>query len=161
MSPGSSADKRLDSRRLGRSRAIIDRIRSRAAIAAEVVVQLRVARVCLDCEEIHDQQTCPVCASETFAYISRWVPSPERRKTPTEPAPPGADPEAAPTTPRTRLEDIAEVRRELRDATAPPGKSRKVAYGVAGVAAAVLAGYWYRGRRKLEDAAERGAGELK
>jgi hypothetical protein len=131
-------------------------------------VQLRVARVCLDCEEIHDQQTCPICASETFAYISRWVPSPERRKTPTEPAPPGAEPVAAPPTPRTRLEDMDQVRRELRDATAPASKGRKVAYGVAGVAAAMLAGYWYRGRRKLEDAAERledaaerGAGELK
>ena len=42
-------------------------------------MQLRTARLCLDCEEIHDAQQCPVCASETFAYITRWVPAPERR----------------------------------------------------------------------------------
>lgn len=123
-------------------------------------MQLRVARVCLDCEEIHDQQMCPICASETFAYLSRWVPVPERRKAPTEPTPDGGDRAADPSTPRTRLEDMTSDHGELRDPAAPRS-SRKVAYGVAGVAAAVLAGYWYRGRRKLEDAAERGAGELK
>jgi hypothetical protein len=124
-------------------------------------VQLRVARVCLDCEEIHDQQQCPVCASETFAYISRWVPAPERRQ-PREPAPAAVEASAAETPAvRTRLEDLEVVRRELRDASALPSNGRRVAYGVAGVAAAVLAGMWYRGRKRLEDAAERGAGELK
>jgi hypothetical protein len=42
-------------------------------------MQLRVARVCLDCEEVHDAAQCPVCASETFAFLNRWVPSQERR----------------------------------------------------------------------------------
>jgi hypothetical protein len=37
-------------------------------------VQLPSARLCLNCEEVHDAQTCPVCASETFAYLTRWVP---------------------------------------------------------------------------------------
>ena len=36
-------------------------------------MQLSVARVCLDCEELHDSQQCPVCASETFAYLTQWV----------------------------------------------------------------------------------------
>ena len=45
-------------------------------------MQLRAARLCLDCEELHDAQQCPVCASETFAYLSRWVPAPERRAKP-------------------------------------------------------------------------------
>ena len=45
-------------------------------------MQLRVARLCLDCEEIHAARTCPRCTSETFALISRWVPSPERRSRP-------------------------------------------------------------------------------
>jgi hypothetical protein len=40
-------------------------------------MQLRNARLCLDCEEVHDGLQCPVCASETFAYITRWVPTPE------------------------------------------------------------------------------------
>ena len=38
-------------------------------------MKLDVARLCLDCEEVHDSQKCPVCASETFAYLRRWVPS--------------------------------------------------------------------------------------
>jgi hypothetical protein len=45
-------------------------------------MQLRTARVCLDCEEVHDTQKCPTCASETFAYLTRWVPVPERRARP-------------------------------------------------------------------------------
>lgn len=45
-------------------------------------MQLRVARLCLDCEEIHAARTCPRCTSESFALISRWVPAPERRSRP-------------------------------------------------------------------------------
>ena len=45
-------------------------------------MQLRTARVCLDCEEVHDAQQCPTCASETFAFLTRWVPVPERRQKP-------------------------------------------------------------------------------
>ena len=52
-------------------------------------MQLHVARLCLDCQEVHDSQTCPICSSESFAYISRWIPAPERRAAPraAEPAP--------------------------------------------------------------------------
>jgi hypothetical protein len=42
-------------------------------------MQLRTARLCLDCEEIHEGQECPVCLSEAFAYLTRWVPAEERR----------------------------------------------------------------------------------
>ena len=42
-------------------------------------MQLRNARLCLDCEEIHEEPHCPVCASESFAFIKRWVTAPERR----------------------------------------------------------------------------------
>ena len=45
-------------------------------------MQLRSARLCLDCEEIHEAQQCPVCASEGFAYLTRWVPAPDRRSRP-------------------------------------------------------------------------------
>jgi hypothetical protein len=31
------------------------------------------ARLCLDCEEVHDDQHCPVCGSESFAFMTRWV----------------------------------------------------------------------------------------
>ena len=36
-------------------------------------MQLGVARLCLDCHEIHEHERCPVCTSEAFAYITRWV----------------------------------------------------------------------------------------
>ena len=45
-------------------------------------MQLRVARLCLDCEEVHDAQICPRCTSETFAFLSRWIQAPERRTQP-------------------------------------------------------------------------------
>jgi hypothetical protein len=41
-------------------------------------MQLRVARLCLDCDEVHEAQACPLCASEAFAYLTRWVPTPDR-----------------------------------------------------------------------------------
>jgi hypothetical protein len=51
-------------------------------------MQLRNARLCLDCEEVHDLDHCPTCASETFAFMTRWVPAPERRARPRTPAEP-------------------------------------------------------------------------
>ncbi|HJV95212.1 MAG TPA: hypothetical protein VJ608_04210 [Albitalea sp.] len=42
-------------------------------------MQLRNARLCLDCDEIHQESHCPICASESFAFIKRWVPASERR----------------------------------------------------------------------------------
>ncbi len=42
-------------------------------------MQLRNARLCLDCDEVHDEGQCPICASESFAFIKRWVPASERR----------------------------------------------------------------------------------
>ena len=43
-------------------------------------MQLRVARLCLDCEELHVEDCCPVCASQRYAFLSTWLPSDERRK---------------------------------------------------------------------------------
>jgi hypothetical protein len=37
-------------------------------------MRLGVARLCLDCEEVHDGDRCPVCGSETFAFVRKWVP---------------------------------------------------------------------------------------
>jgi hypothetical protein len=36
-------------------------------------MQLSVARLCLDCQEIHEADRCPVCTSEAFGFITRWV----------------------------------------------------------------------------------------
>ena len=43
-------------------------------------MQLRIARLCLDCEELYAGDHCPVCASERYAFLSRWLPSEERRR---------------------------------------------------------------------------------
>jgi hypothetical protein len=62
-------------------------------------MQLRMARLCLDCEEVHDAQQCPVCASESFAFLGRWIPVPERRTHPRAP-------EAHPSVQQERLEAV-------------------------------------------------------
>jgi hypothetical protein len=54
-------------------------------------MQLRTARLCLDCDEVHDAPQCPVCASEMFTYMTRWVPTPERRTRPRPTTSPEAD----------------------------------------------------------------------
>lgn len=81
-------------------------------------MQLRVARLCLDCEEVHGELQCPICASDSFAYLSRWVPVEERRL-PRSAAP--ADEE-----PGTRL----------------PRRSHWVAGGAISLAAAFAASRW-------------------
>ena len=43
-------------------------------------MRLHVARLYLDCQEIHAAQRCPACSSETFAPVSRWIPAQERRE---------------------------------------------------------------------------------
>jgi hypothetical protein len=42
-------------------------------------MQLRGTRLCLDCEELHTADRCPVCASDAFVFLTRWVPTDERR----------------------------------------------------------------------------------
>ena len=36
-------------------------------------MHLSVARLCLDCQEIHADDRCPACTSEAFGFITRWV----------------------------------------------------------------------------------------
>ncbi len=36
-------------------------------------MQLNDARLCLDCQEIHEADRCPVCTSEAFGFITRWI----------------------------------------------------------------------------------------
>lgn len=64
-------------------------------------MRLSVARLCLDCEEVHAEGQCPVCGSESFGFLTRWV-RPEARATPesvskTRRATPPPDPEAVQT----------------------------------------------------------------
>lgn len=93
-------------------------------------MQLRVARLCLDCEEVHDTTQCPVCASESFAYLTRWVEVPERRARPR----PSTSPEA-------------EIYGQLIAPAPPTGKGRRLLrHGLVGLTAVGLAGWLWRQR---------------
>jgi hypothetical protein len=95
-------------------------------------MQLRVARVCLDCEEVHDAQKCPVCASEMFAFLTRWVPVDERRST-----------QAAPV-------------RAPVEAASPDAAGRWVKRGVAGVALLAASQWIWRATRSRPEAGASG-----
>jgi hypothetical protein len=97
-------------------------------------MQLRVARLCIDCEEVHDSMQCPVCASEAFEYVTRWVPVRERRAQKRPPVPPPSP---------------------------PAQKGKLVGYGILGLGVVGLTQWIMKGRKLIEDAATRNAGELK
>jgi hypothetical protein len=96
-------------------------------------MQLHVARLCLDCQEIHAAAQCPACSSEVFAPLSRWVPPQERR----------ARPRAA------EDHDAAEAYRRLlganNDEKAGSPWPKRIAFAVA--AAGVGGWLWNRPRR--------------
>jgi hypothetical protein len=94
-------------------------------------MQLRRARLCLDCEEIHEEQQCPACTSESFALISRWVPVPDRRARP------------RPETEDPRLDAY----RALTQGEARPSRAgRLVKQGVLGLTALGVIGWFMRPR---------------
>ena len=43
-------------------------------------MHLHEARLCLDCEELHTLDRCPQCASDAFAFVTRWIPASERQR---------------------------------------------------------------------------------
>lgn len=108
-------------------------------------MQLRTARLCLDCQEIHDAQRCPACASETFAFISRWVPTPEGRT------------ESRSTTPPPQ----AAVYRELLGADEGEGSKARplLKRGAIGLATISLAGWlWRRHSRQKPELSQSSTG---
>ena len=97
-------------------------------------MQLRTARLCLDCEEVHDEYRCPACASDAFSYISRWVPIPDRRGRP-RPAP-------------TRPPEYDAYREIARGPATPARRGRPWLRALAGVgAAAGVAGLFWGARQ--------------
>ena len=89
------------------------------------------ARLCLDCEEVHDEQHCPICGSESFAFMTRWV----------TPADTVAEPPAQQPHPPEGVERRKQLaRREQVDAyrqilnPAPARRGRMVAGGALGLA---------------------------
>jgi hypothetical protein len=112
-------------------------------------MQLRIARLCLDCEEVHDEGQCPVCASETFTFLSRWVPSDERRRRPRIeiPAAPDSGPETAPTERPDRARAEFDAYRRLSTGDLPQARGRALLKkGMVGLAAVGVVG-WLWGRK--------------
>jgi hypothetical protein len=87
-------------------------------------MQLRNARLCLDCEELHEEQHCPVCASESFAFLAKWIPVDERRVS--------ARPRRPPRVPESE--------------TSRPRKGWGLAGGLAGLALVAATSRWFIGR---------------
>jgi hypothetical protein len=91
-------------------------------------MDLREARLCLDCEEIFEGPHCPLCASESFAFVSRWVPARARRTGPK----PAVSPEAA------------TYRRLLVADAVKPKAMRLIKRGAVGLAVVSLARWLWR-----------------
>jgi hypothetical protein len=87
-------------------------------------MQLRTARLCLDCEEVHEQQECPVCLSEAFVYLTRWVPAEERRI--------------------RRVPSATNVTPEPE----PSGQSHWLRRGILGLALVAASRWWWEASRK-------------
>ena len=91
------------------------------------IMKLPNARLCLDCDEVHDELQCPACASESFAFIKRWVEAPERGRTP--------------VTNEERIEKAATYRALLAADPQPKLSRRLIRGGVAGLAVLGAAGW--------------------
>jgi hypothetical protein len=101
-------------------------------------MRLQSARLCLDCDEVHDAQQCPHCASETFAFITRWVPVPDR---PERPEPPQKRGRALET---PSPEALGAYREMLQPESRSGGKWRTIRRGAMGLALFGIAGWIWR-----------------
>jgi hypothetical protein len=94
-------------------------------------MQLRDARLCLDCDDVHQDASCPACGSESFAFVSRWIPQPEGRRPP-----------------RPTSSPQAEVYRELLSGDRTDSATRRLLKrGILGLTALGLAGWAWRTSR--------------
>jgi hypothetical protein len=112
-------------------------------------MRLGVARLCLDCEEVHDADLCPVCGSETFAFLKRWV-------KPASPSP-KANPRAGQDAPAAgRVEQVETYEQLLNPGRERPRKGRLIAGGALGLAALGAARLaWRVGKTIKEGIAQR------
>lgn len=105
------------------------------------------ARLCLDCEEIHDDSECPACGSEAFAFLKRWIKTTSagpRSATIADRRPTGVV-----TRPAMSSEQLDAWRQIAEGKSEPPRRGRLVARGLVGLAAMGIAGWaWTRAGRK-------------
>ena len=104
-------------------------------------MQLREARLCADCDEVHDEARCPHCGSDRFHFLTRWVPLTEERMRP-----------------RPTTSPVAETYRKLIEAADNPAPRSRlgsvVRRGIVGLTAVGVVGYLWRsaGRARVEAA---------
>lgn len=102
------------------------------------------ARLCLDCEELHDERECPACGSEAYAFLKRWIKttgngSERKREASLAPAAPSL------RQPPANEDQLDAWRRIIEGRPATPGKGKLVVRGLVGLAAMGLAGWaWSR-----------------
>ena len=111
------------------------------------------ARLCLDCEEIHEDQECPSCGSEAYAFLTRWIQSTTRERA--EQARPSrrvAEPTVmVPSRPAPSRDELEAWRRIVDGEPAPASSGKKIlTRGLMGLAAAGVAG-WVWARRGQKD----------
>jgi hypothetical protein len=92
-------------------------------------MELRNARLCLDCEEVHDQPRCPICGSETFSFISRWIPVATAQRPP-----------------RKTSSQEADVYKQLINGEPEPVRGRLLKRGMVGLTALGLMGLFFGSR---------------
>jgi hypothetical protein len=120
----------------------------RRAPVYSVPMKLDAARLCLDCDEIHEEQNCPSCSSEAFAFVTRWVKTSgehrvERRAAPVV--------QPATTVHPTRTPEQIEAYRQLIEGKPEKGPGRNlVTKGVFGIAAVSLLGWAWRSRSRAD-----------
>jgi hypothetical protein len=114
------------------------------------------ARLCLDCEEIHQEKECPSCGSEAFAFLTRWIQSTTRgtdaqARPSKRPAPAKAT--AAISKPTPSRDELDAWRRIVGGEPPEGATGRKIlTRGLMGLAAAAgVAGWiWSKGGRGEE-----------
>jgi hypothetical protein len=99
-------------------------------------MQLENARLCLDCEAVHGDTRCPACASESFVYLTRWIPARG----------------SAPPTPKPAASEEAVTYRRLIVADAMRPKAyRLLKRGAVGLMVVSLARWAWRQHKRRQD----------
>jgi len=110
-------------------------------------MKLDVARLCLDCEDVHELQHCPSCGSEAFAFLTRWIePAAELR-------PEGRRSRPRTPEPKTASSEQVEAYRQLLDGERPR-RTGLMTKSMLGLAAFSLAGWAWRSVSRDRDREE-------
>ena len=108
------------------------------------------ARLCLDCEEIHEEQECPACGSEAFGFLTRWIQSTSAERQARASLSPQR--QAPQPRPEQSTEHLDAWRQIVSGVPADEGRSKKiVTRGLLGLAAMGLASWVWRKSERTEE----------